>query len=158
MSRVPTGTWTPSMAWRRAAIRCARATPRVRRPTRARSFVPPACSMISWAIRVSARSMPGSSRTCAFSRRLIGGGPRAPGLARGPRLGPDEAGPTPRLEAVLPRRPAVDDPGRPPGEHVEQVRHVRLRPHVGAHREEKREEEGIRVADGREGILDVVGG
>src|SRR5438477_9390356 len=69
MSRVPTGRWAPSIAAILAAKRWASVTPRVRRPTNARSLAPPLRSRISWAMRVSARSRAASSRTCAFSRR-----------------------------------------------------------------------------------------
>src|SRR5215510_13414114 len=68
MSSVPTGRLVPSIWAILAAKRCARLTPRVRRPTNARSLAPPFFSRISWAMRVRARSSAVSSRTCAFSR------------------------------------------------------------------------------------------
>src|SRR5215467_14226734 len=68
MSRVPTGRVVPSIWAIFAASRCARLTPRVRRPTKARSLPPPFFSRISWEMRVRARSSAVSSRTCAFSR------------------------------------------------------------------------------------------
>src|SRR3990167_840609 len=69
MSSVPTGSAAPSILAILAASRWARVTPRVRRPTKARSAAPPFRSRISWAMRVSARSSAASSRTCAFSRK-----------------------------------------------------------------------------------------
>src|SRR5207244_8904127 len=69
MSRVPTGRAAPSMAAILAARRWARVTPRVRRPTKARSLAPPLRSRISCALRVRARSTAASSRTCVCSRR-----------------------------------------------------------------------------------------
>src|SRR5215471_20337317 len=68
MSSVPTGRVVPSIWAIFAASRCARLTPRVRRPTKARSLPPPFFSRISWEMRVRARSSAVSSRTCAFSR------------------------------------------------------------------------------------------
>src|SRR5215470_18762793 len=68
MSSVPTGSVVPSIWAIFAARRWARLTPRVRRPTKARSLAPPFFSRISWEIRVRARSRAVSSRTCAFSR------------------------------------------------------------------------------------------
>src|SRR6516164_2642440 len=68
MSSVPTGSEVPSIWAIFAARRWARLTPRVRRPTKARSLAPPFFSRISWEIRVRARSRAVSSRTCAFSR------------------------------------------------------------------------------------------
>src|SRR5438445_9255422 len=69
MSSVPTGRGARSIAAILAARRWASVTPRVRRPTNARSLAPPLRSRISWAMRVSARSRAASSSTCAFSRR-----------------------------------------------------------------------------------------
>src|SRR5690242_12931589 len=69
MSRVPTGSWAPSMPAILSFRRWASVTPRVRRPTKARSLAPPLRSRISCAMRVRARSSAASSRTCAFSRR-----------------------------------------------------------------------------------------
>src|SRR5574341_958656 len=68
MSSAPTGSAAPSIVAIFAARRCASVTPRVRRPTKARSAAPPFFSRISWAMRVRARSSAASSRTCAFSR------------------------------------------------------------------------------------------
>src|SRR5262249_23991378 len=68
MSSVPTGRVVPSIWAIFAASRWARLTPRVRRPTNARSLPPPFFSRISWEMRVRARSSAVSSRTCAFSR------------------------------------------------------------------------------------------
>src|SRR5881398_727043 len=69
MSSVPTGSVAPSIWAILAASRCASVTPRVRRPTNARSEAPPFFSRISWAMRVRARSSAASSRTWAFSRK-----------------------------------------------------------------------------------------
>src|SRR3990172_2308367 len=89
MSRAPTGGFTPSMVVTRSAKRWARVTPRVRRPTNARSAVPPFFSTISWAIRISARSSAPSSRTSAFSPAFMGKkkapSPGSAARPRGPR-------------------------------------------------------------------------
>src|SRR4030095_4922999 len=68
MSSVPTGSVVPSIWAIFWASRCARLTPRVRSPTKAKSLAPPFRSRISWATGGRARSRAPSSRTCAFSR------------------------------------------------------------------------------------------
>src|SRR5438094_340477 len=55
MSRLTTGTSTPSCSWIRAARRCASGTPRLWTPTITRSSVPPLRSTISCAMRTNAR-------------------------------------------------------------------------------------------------------
>src|SRR5439155_1451077 len=64
MSSAPTAGRLLSIPAIFSAMRSASVSPRFLMPTRARS-APPACSTISWAMRVSARSRPAWSSTCA---------------------------------------------------------------------------------------------
>jgi hypothetical protein len=72
MSRIPTGTSTPSIPRMACAIRPASGTPRRRTPISAKFDVPPLLSTISCANRCTVRSISVAVISCDFSTMRIG--------------------------------------------------------------------------------------